>query len=379
MGRRASLAARRSAVTHVAAICNRTVFQRLLPQVVLVGERQVTAAGLAALRLASPDCAHIWRCRTGWMTAAIMVVYVRLLGRCLRDFRDTHRFILYFDALRAHLHPTVLRAAANAGLWVCVIPGKLTWALQPCDTHLFASYKRLLGEEVQRRSGLTAAGDVSWEIVLGAVWHVVTTLMHAKDWSHSFSAVGIANEQQLVSARTRRKLRLGPAGVAVGRNLPTLSDLTHIFPKGAIIPLEEVFLAVERHLRGSPAEESLATDAPAPAVISPARINPWFGRTRSTSALAASQTSPAHPPPAAPCRSTTEPRPLPPQPSSPPSRTASAATSTVSLPPPGPHRLPVGRPLAAPHRRASRLLDSSPGPAAIGPLPPRPPPPLTRG
>ena len=54
MGRRASLAATRSSVTHVAAICNRTRFQRLLPQVVLFGENQVTDELLAALRAALP-------------------------------------------------------------------------------------------------------------------------------------------------------------------------------------------------------------------------------------------------------------------------------------------------------------------------------------
>ena len=163
MGRRASLAACRSTVTHVAAICNKKTFQEILPQVVLVGENQVTEARLATLRSAAPERCHIWRYKTGWMTAAIMVEYVRLLGRSLKDFQSSHRFILYFDALRAHIHPNVLRAASRAGLWVCVIPGKLTWAPQPCDTHLFASYKRI-------RSGSPAQEwhDCSWGTQLGA-------------------------------------------------------------------------------------------------------------------------------------------------------------------------------------------------------------------
>ena len=162
LGRRASQASRRSTITHVAAISDKPDFQRLLPQVVLVGENQVTEARLAALRLSSSECAHIWSYNTGWMTAAIMAKYVRLLGRCLKDFRRSHRFIHFVDALRAHINAAALRAAASVGLWVCVTPGKLTWALQPCDTHSFASYKRLLSEEVRRRSGVTAGGEVSW-------------------------------------------------------------------------------------------------------------------------------------------------------------------------------------------------------------------------
>ena len=125
MGRRASLAQRRSTVTHVAAITDKPNFQRILPQVVLVGENQLSEAKLAALHANKPEYAHIWSYSTGWMTAAIMARYVRLLGRCLKDFRKAYRFILYFDALRAHLNAGVLRAAAAAGLWVCVIPKKV--------------------------------------------------------------------------------------------------------------------------------------------------------------------------------------------------------------------------------------------------------------
>ena len=367
MGRRASLAACRSCVTHVAAICNKKTFQELLPQVVLVGENQVTEARLATLRSAAPERCHIWRYKTGWMTAAIMVEYVRLLGRSLKDFQSSHRFILYFDALRAHIHPNVLRAASRAGLWVCVIPGKLTWALQPCDTHLFASYKRILGQEVQRRSGMTAAGELSWELVLGAVWHIVRVLIDAKDWSHSFSAVGIADAQEKISARTKGKLRIEPTALAVGRSLPTLSDLTYIFPKGAIIPIQDLFLPVERFLRGIPVQDVPAIDTPPPAHVPQAGVrSPWFGRTRSTSALASRDILPSTPPPAQPCPSSTMPLPPLPQPPTSPSpvETAAAAMVTsVSLPPPRPLRLPVGRPLTLPRRQPSHLQDSSQDPA----------------
>ena len=57
--------------------------------------KQVTEERLPALRLTSPECAHIWRCTTAWMTSALMVKYVRLLGRCLKDFRASHRFVLF--------------------------------------------------------------------------------------------------------------------------------------------------------------------------------------------------------------------------------------------------------------------------------------------
>ena len=55
-----------------------------------------------------------------------MKKYVLLLGRCLGAYRHSHRFILYFDVHRAHLHPAVLRALARLDIWVCAILGKMT-------------------------------------------------------------------------------------------------------------------------------------------------------------------------------------------------------------------------------------------------------------
>ena len=84
---------------------------------------------------------HLWRLKKAWMTTEVMEKYIVLLGGILKEFQTTHRFILYLDALRVHVSPKVLRAASRANLWICVIPAKMTWALQPCDAHVFASYK----------------------------------------------------------------------------------------------------------------------------------------------------------------------------------------------------------------------------------------------
>ena len=124
MGRNASLAAQRSTITHVAAMCDRPDFQTLLPQVVLVGANQVGEERLARIRMSAPACVRIWRYTKAWMNSAVMERYMRLLGRCLKDYRQTYRFILYVDVLKAHICPAVLRAASaadagdDASLWV---------------------------------------------------------------------------------------------------------------------------------------------------------------------------------------------------------------------------------------------------------------------
>ena len=347
LGRNASLAAQRSAITHVTAICDHPEIQTRLPQVVLVGENQFTEGRAYRLRSEAPGSVHLWRQKKAWMTTELMVQYILLLGGCVQEFQTTHRFILYLDALRAHVSPKVLRAASRANLWICVIPSKMTWALQPCDTHVFASYKRLLGEEYQRRSGLTPAGDITWELLFESLWHVVNTLVQGKDWSAAFDSVGIRSQQRALSDRTRRKLQYPLEPPQVQASLPPLSDFVQIWPKGVRIPIHELFLPVERFLRGllqEPLIEGVAQPSLQPVVER--QVNPWFGRTRRTSALVASSSTPvARPEPCpVPAALGTQEPPLPP--------TTAPSLQTLEPPPPL-HREPVGRRMPWPWRSPS--------------------------
>ena len=355
LGRNASLAAQRSAITHVTAICDHPEIQNRLPQVVLVGENQLTEGRAYRLFSEAPDSVHLWRQKNAWMTTEVMVQYILLLGGLLQEFQTTHRFILYLDCLRAHVSPRVLRAASRANLWICVIPSKMTWALQPCDTHVFASYKRLLGEEYQRRSGLTAAGDITWELLLESLWHVVNTLVQGKDWSAAFDSVGIRGQQRALSDRTRRKLQYPLEPPQVQASLPPLSDFEQIWPKGLRIPIHELFLPVERFLRGlleEPLVERVAQ--PSKSSVVERQVNPWCGRTRSTSAQVASFSTPVVRPeacPAAAAMGTQEP-PLPPT-TAPSYQTLQTESARSAMPPPPLHRQPVGRRLPWPWRSPS--------------------------
>ena len=344
LGRNASLAAQRSAISHVAAICDHPEIQKRLPQVVLVGENQFTEGRANRVRSEAPESVHLWRLKKAWMTIEVMETYIALLGWILKEFQTTHRFILCLDALRVHVSPKVLRAASRANLWICVIPAKMTWALQPCDTHVFASYKRLLGEEYQR-SGLTAAGDITWELVLESLWHVVNSLMQGKDWSAAFDSVGIRNQQRALSDRTRTKLQCPLEPPQAPRSLPPLSDFEQIWPKGVRIPIHDLFLPVERFLRGI-AEE------PSPPPEQDIEVNTWLGRTRSTSALVASSSSSVFQPPpcAAPAALAPQEPPLPPT-TSPSHQTLETESATNAMAPPPFQRVPMGRRLPWPTGR----------------------------
>ena len=173
------------------------------PQVLLVGEKQVREVRCETIQRTASEGIQVWRLPTAWMNAMLMKRYLRLQGTCLRDFRETHRFVLYLDAHKLHLTPAVLRVASLMGLWICVIPSKMMWVMQPCDTHLFAVYRCMLGKGLQRTSGAAADGTTSRELVLETMWRVVASLWKNKDWSYCIrcsrsgrSATGIIQADQ---------------------------------------------------------------------------------------------------------------------------------------------------------------------------------------
>ena len=78
------------------------------------------------------------RMAKGWNNAAEHAIIIRLLSLILAPVLDTLQPVLMFDAVRLHLADDVMTEMAVASLWYLVIPARLTWLLQPLDTHGFA-------------------------------------------------------------------------------------------------------------------------------------------------------------------------------------------------------------------------------------------------
>ena len=54
--------------------------------------------------------------------------------------------VLVMDACRLHLHRSLAEACLREGVWLVIVPARLTWLLQPLDTHAFQPYKHFLRE-----------------------------------------------------------------------------------------------------------------------------------------------------------------------------------------------------------------------------------------
>ena len=234
-----------------------------------------------------PPCIFL-RCKKAWVTETSMVHIAAELGKRLAPFSRTHAFTVFADAYKAHIGKRALQAYARAGLRFCCIPAGLTWALQPCDTRLFALYKRRLRELCEDVALRAQDGKVEASDVVSAALTVVATVLNGRSWVRAFADLGLSGTQMSVSQRVREKLHLPGPLPLTPPGPPDLQQLMHIFPRGLNIPIAELFAFYTQGAHHTAQHMTEAHALPlrrslhAHSGVSEAK--PWFGRTRSTSA-----------------------------------------------------------------------------------------------
>ena len=135
------LGKKRAGFTHVAMICDDTSLQPRLPQILLGNEAIFPVATLDALRPTLPPNVRLWRRRSGWVTKDLLRDIIRELAIALGELTATHTVVLLLDTASMHICPRAIGMAARHGICMQYIPAKMTWLLQPLDTHVFARYK----------------------------------------------------------------------------------------------------------------------------------------------------------------------------------------------------------------------------------------------
>ena len=321
--RNVTLGQMRASATHLLCICNDTEVQRSLPQYIIVKAALVSEDICNDIRRSLAPNVHLLRMPKAWVNATVMLQYADDLAMAVSPRRGGRPVLIFADAFKAHITSSVLARFGSHALRMCLIPAKMTWALQPCDTHCFATYKFYLQRFIEEDSIASDTGNVSWRALIACIARVLRERVEPKSWAKAFLDTGLDGAQCAVSKRVLAKLEYPTELPAVGERFPSLQQLQVIFPARTVIHISELFsgLRTEHNLVMERIVEKKLNDAPAGSGID-LHSGPWYGRTRSTSA----QVSPsALPSSSAPCPA---PRP--------------AASSTVSSTPP-PVFLPTAR------------------------------------
>ena len=207
---------RRCCLTHVGLICDRPEVQPQLPQFIVGNERTLPAKRLGALRSSCPPNVTLIRQKSAWSSAVLTGSIVRSLAVAVRSFEERLgrlQIVLILDAARIHYAPAALRACKAAGVWVVMAPAKLTWLIQPLDTHAFAQYKGHLQKTYQaaRMASASAGGDLDVAEFLPCVYQTISHVLQGSRWATAFERDGYGARQTALSDRVKQRLQLqGP-------------------------------------------------------------------------------------------------------------------------------------------------------------------------
>ena len=103
--------------------------------------------------------------------------------------------IIIWDAARQHTTPVVFTSARRLGLWPITVPAKLTWLLQPLDTHVFSRFKRRLEEIHQATHVQSPSGVVAFPEFMRCVSRTIEDVVTNGSWRHAFEGDGFGRSQ----------------------------------------------------------------------------------------------------------------------------------------------------------------------------------------
>jgi hypothetical protein len=131
----------RTAFTLVAFICDDAALQPRLSQVVLAPRGFVLARDAPSIVARMPRNIYVVRRRSAWMDLPMMIQVIRLHGEILQPMLHAITPVLIMDACKVHFAEPVVRACCRSCIILIIVPARMTWLLQPCDTHAFHRFK----------------------------------------------------------------------------------------------------------------------------------------------------------------------------------------------------------------------------------------------
>ena len=189
-----------------------------------------------------PDNVEIWLAESMWMTQAGFLLWLHHLYTRLEGFIETHCFVLVADASKTHINEDIAAWCLLYGFVLVLIPGGLTWLLQPLDVYVFAGVKQRLKSRLLELRLEDEHGQVSKQAWLGAVVDRARSLEDL-DHAHYFELLGtdglqnnlrlVENEvisQEAVAGNPRRHPTEQELAEMLGRrNVPFYRDLMQKF------------------------------------------------------------------------------------------------------------------------------------------------------
>lgn len=214
-------------VSFLAFFTHGPAVQPKLPQIFIGNKHKFTAK-----LLKEPTYSRrffLWREESSWNNAVLMKKAMSQLMKKLKEHVGTYQVILVLDSARCHLHPSIRQLATRLGIRLLHVPARLTWLLQPADTHGFGRMKQRLRKKWLDLCVKSSSGEVSHSDWMSALFKVVRKLLCEVQWQHAFGSDGLLDENKV---NPRILTELGWSGPkSVSSDILTQDQLSVVLPR----------------------------------------------------------------------------------------------------------------------------------------------------
>jgi hypothetical protein len=270
-------------ISFLAFMTHEADIQKKLPQIFISSKHQIPAKSLGQITPYLPENVYLWREDSAWNCHASMRKAMCTLAKHLEEYAATHQIILVLDVAKCHYHSSIFTLATRKGIRLLYVPAKLTWLLQPADTHAFSRLKQRLRKAwlslcVGNATG--AVGRVEW---LQQLFSIAKKLFTEVQWHSAFESCGLLDERKL-SQRVLRQLGWATP-VTVNVDVLTPEQLAIVFPRRAKVSSDAIFRWAAPKAKAKAKPEPKAKAAAKAAAIAPSDGPPCHG-TRKRAAKA---------------------------------------------------------------------------------------------
>lgn len=152
---------------------------------------------------------------------SVLMKYMLTLKHTLRKLSCTLPVVLLLDAAPVHLSERILAFASDNGIQLAFIPARLTWLLQPLDTHAFANLKRRIRKQHADLCIASPTGAVSRASTIRQQHRAILEELSDRAWARSMERVGATG----IVTNLRPNIATLVAGEDLAARYPSSDDL----------------------------------------------------------------------------------------------------------------------------------------------------------
>ena len=256
---------RRTCFTHAAFICDNARVQKKLPQLIIGNEHILTIQKYNEIVARRPWNVYVKAQKSGWMNADLLKVLIDTLAVHIRDELIQYQVVLFLDAAKCHVDKSVAQRCNHHNIILVILPARMTWLVQPCDTHLFAQYKRYMRKLWLESIADRNDSDLNLIDLFHIIFRTIEDVIEHKSWAHAFKEDGYHDNFGQLSSYIMKQLdyRQKPP---INSDVPAPETLALCYPSNVTVPYNIVL----KPLRAAPMALEAPAASPPPLALPPA-------------------------------------------------------------------------------------------------------------